>query len=110
MTTPRAASPGRLHIQPRERVIPMTSMAVLTPSYGPDVDLCWDLHDSVLAHAPEHVQHHIVVPKRDLAAFRRFQDGRTVLHTESEILPRSFLPLPWVNFSINARRPFPPVR
>jgi hypothetical protein len=88
----------------------MTRLAVLTPSYAPDFELCADLHRSVLAHSPESVQHHLVVPRRDLSLFAELSGPRTHIHCESDFLPRSFVPLPRVNFSVNVRRPFPPVR
>jgi hypothetical protein len=88
----------------------VTRLAVLTPSYGPDFELCADLHRSVLARTPESVHHHLVVPGRDLELFGRLAGPRTHLHRESVFLPRSFVPLPRANLSINARHPFPPVR
>jgi Family of unknown function (DUF6492) len=86
------------------------TLAVLTPSYAPDFELCVDLHRSVLAHSPESVHHHLVVPRADLDLFARLAGPRTHIHCESDFLPRSFVPLPRVNFSVNVRRPFPPVR
>ena len=88
----------------------MTRLAVLTPSYAPDFERCVDLHRSVLEHAPESVHHHLVVPRGDLALFGGLRDRRTHVHCEQDFLPRSFVPLPAVNFSVNLRRPFPPVR
>jgi hypothetical protein len=88
----------------------MTRLAVLTPSYAPDFELCFDLHRSVLAYAPEAVHHHIVVPRRDLGLFGQLRGPRTHVHCEAEFLPRSFLPLPGAKFSVNLRRPFPPLR
>ncbi|MCW2641650.1 MAG: hypothetical protein JWP76_3956 [Dactylosporangium sp.] len=88
----------------------MTALAVLTPSYAPDFELCADLHRSVLAYSPESVEHHLVVPRRDLGLFARLRGPRTHIHCETDFLPRSFVPLPRVNFSVNLRRPFPPVR
>jgi hypothetical protein len=88
----------------------VTRLAVLTPSYAPDFELCADLHRSVLANSPDAVVHHLVVPHRDRTLFGRLAGPRTVVHSESDFLPRGFVPLPGVNFSVNLRRPFPPVR
>ena len=55
---------------------PMTRLAVVTPSYAPDFDLCADLNRSVLAHAGDDVHHHIVVAARDLALFARLAGPR----------------------------------
>jgi hypothetical protein len=88
----------------------MTRMAVITPSYAPDFELCIDLHRSVLTCSPESVEHHIVVPRRDLELFGQLRGPRTYLHCESAFLPRSFVPLPVFNYSINIWRPLPPVR
>ena len=41
----------------------MTRMAVITPSFAPDFELCADLNRSVLAHSPDSVRHHIIVPR-----------------------------------------------
>jgi hypothetical protein len=88
----------------------MTTLAVITPSFGPDFELCAALHASVLAHSPESVRHHIIVPPRDVALFRRLEGPRAQIHPETHFLPRSFCPLPGLNFSVNLRRPFPPLR
>jgi Family of unknown function (DUF6492) len=88
----------------------MTTLAVITPSFGPDFELCAALHASVIAHSPESVQHHIIVPPRDVALFRRLAGPRAQIHEETEFLPRSFRPVPGMNFSLNLRRPFPPLR
>lgn len=88
----------------------MTRLAVVTPSFGPDFELCADLHRSVLAHSPDSVHHHIVVPRRDLETFAQLRDARTHIHDEGDFLPRSFVPVPGMKYSVNLRRPFPPLR
>jgi hypothetical protein len=88
----------------------MTTLAVITPSFGPDFELCAALHASVIAHSAESVRHHIIVPPRDVALFRRLAGPRAQIHAETEFLPGSFRPVPGVNFSLNLRRPFPPLR
>lgn len=88
----------------------MPRLAIITPSYAPDFELCADLHRSVLAYGAATVQQHIIVPRRDLPRFRALAGPRTHLHDVAEFLPRGFLPIPGVNGWVNARRPFPPLR
>ncbi|MGY1631529.1 DUF6492 family protein [Geodermatophilus sp. SYSU D01186] len=88
----------------------MTSMAVLTPSYAPDFELCRDLHRSVLRYAPAEVEHHILVSRDDLELFDQLSGPRTRLHVAENMLPSGFISLPRMNYTINLRRPFPPVR
>ena len=88
----------------------MPRLAIITPSYAPDFELCADLHRSVRAFCPPTVEHHIIVPKRDLGRFAALRDGRTQVHEVAEFLPRSFLAIPGVNGWVNARRPYPPLR
>ena len=85
------------------------SLAVLTPSYRPDVELFEDLHRSVLRWTPEQVVHHVVVPRSDLELFRAFEGPRCRLLTEEDTLPRRFVRTPTA-YSINLRRPLPPIR
>lgn len=88
----------------------MTRIAIITPSYAPDFELCADLHRSVQAVRDPAVEHHIVVPRRDLARFRTLGGDGVEVHDVAEFLPRSFVALPGVNGWVNARRPFPPLR
>jgi len=87
----------------------VTRMAILTPSFAPDFELCADLHRSVLEYSPNSV-HHIVVPRSDLKLFGRLAGPRTHIRCESNLLPRSFVPVPFSKFTVNLGRPFPPVR
>lgn len=88
----------------------MSRLAVVTPSYAPDFDLCADLNRSVLALAPKQVHHHIIVAKRDRELFQRLAGPRTHIHLAAGYLPRSFAPIPGLNFRVNLRRPYPPLR
>jgi hypothetical protein len=85
------------------------TLAVLTPSFGSDLELFRDLHRSVLEHAPPAVVHHVVVPGRDVAAFAQFGSPRCVVMDERELLPSHFLSTP-TRYTINLRRPYPPIR
>src|SRR5262245_18641724 len=88
----------------------MTRMAVITPSYRPDFELCVDLNRSVLEFAPEYVTHQILVPRSDFALFRRLAGPRTHVRCREELLPPSFVRMPFTEFSLNLRWPFLPVR
>lgn len=88
----------------------MTRMAIITPSFGPDFELCADLHRSVLRNAPDNVHHHIIVPRRDLELFAKLAGPRAQIQCEADFLPASFVPLPFSKFTLNLSRPFPPVR
>ena len=88
----------------------MTRLAVITPSFAPDFELCADLHRSVLDYSPDSVHHHIIVPRQDLKLFGRLAGSRTHIHCEADLLPRSFVSIPFSKFTVNLVRPFPPVR
>jgi hypothetical protein len=88
----------------------MTELAVITPSYAPDIELCRDLNASVLAHTPPSVVHHIITPHRDLRLFARLRGPRTEVWSVGQLLPRHVVAVPAANFWLNLRRPVPPVR
>lgn len=88
----------------------MARMAVITPSFAPDFELCVALNRSVLDYAPNTVQHHIIVPRSDLKLFGRLAGPRTHIRCEADFLPRTFIPVPFSNITVNLGRPFPPVR
>jgi hypothetical protein len=88
----------------------MPELAVLTPSYAPDLELCRDLNRSVLRFTPPEVVHHIVMPDRDRALFAPLAGERTRLWSAGDLLPGRMQPLPGLNMWLNLRRPFPPVR
>ena len=88
----------------------MTRLAVITKSYAPDFELCVALNRSVLDNSLDTVRHQIVVPRSDLNLFGRLAGPRTDIRCEADFLPRTFLPVPFSNITINLGRPFPPVR
>ncbi len=88
----------------------MVRMAVITKSYAPDFELCAALNRSVLDNSPDEVEHRIVVPRSDFSLFSQLKGARTQIRCESDLLPRRFVRLPFVNIIINLQRPFPPVR
>jgi hypothetical protein len=88
----------------------MTSMAIVTPSYAPDYELCRDLHASVLHWASGDVMHHIIVPRDDLELFAALRGPRCVVWPVDALLPAHIVRVPKANLWINLRRPWPPVR
>ncbi|NUR30274.1 MAG: hypothetical protein HOV83_31220, partial [Catenulispora sp.] len=85
-------------------------LAVVTPSFAGDFELSRDLNASVLAYAPPDVHHHLIVPRRDLELFGSLSGPRTHVLDETDFLPRSVRHLPGTKYSLNLRRPFPPLR
>jgi Family of unknown function (DUF6492) len=85
-----------------------SEIAIVTPSFARDYELCRALNESVLRFVPAPVKHYIFVDRCDLALFRRLQGPRTVIAAIEEILPPGFFKAPyskkwWV--SIPARYP-----
>jgi hypothetical protein len=85
-------------------------LAILTPSYGPDAELCADLNRSVMEMTDDGVEHHIVVPPSDRKYFSDLEGPRTFVHEVGEFLPRHLLKAPGANVWLNTLRPWPPVR
>ncbi len=88
----------------------MTRLAVVTPSYGPDLDLCADLNRSVLRHCPPDVVHEIVVPAADLRRFRPLAGERTRVRSVRQVLNPGIRHVPGSNVWVDLSHPFPPVR
>jgi hypothetical protein len=88
----------------------MAGLAVITPSYAPDIELCSDLNASVMRHTPASVVHYIFTPRRDVKMFARLRGPRTQVLAVDELLPRRMVAVPGANFWVNLRRPLPPVR
>ena len=88
----------------------MARMAVMTKSFAPDFELCVALNRSVLDNTPDAVHHYVIVPRSDPKLFGRLAGPRTHIHCEVDLLPRTFVPMPFSNIMVNLARPFPPVR
>jgi hypothetical protein len=72
----------------------MNATALLTPTYGRDLELCALLCESVDRHVSSFSKHYLMVPDADLALFSQFEsDHRTVLPA-SAFLPTWLRPLP----------------
>ena len=84
-----------------------TTMAVITPSYAPDFELCATLNRSVLEFLPRSVKHYIFVDRPDLRVFRALGGERTIVLSKQEILPRGVLQLPFGNRWLCGMNPVP---
>jgi hypothetical protein len=76
------------------------ALAIVTPSYGPDLDLCRELNESIQMFAPGST-HYILVDRRDMRAFAPLAGHRTVVLDRQEVLPRSFRRIPGTNRWVN---------
>jgi hypothetical protein len=85
-------------------------MEIITPSYRPDFELCRDLNRSVLEYTTDDVRHRIFVSRRDVALFSALESERTDIVCTADLLPRTLFEVPRLNYSVNLRRPFPPIR
>jgi hypothetical protein len=88
----------------------MTRLVVITKSFAPDFELCLALNRSVLDNSPDTVEHHIIVPRSDRKLFGRLVGPRTHVRCEADLLPRTFVRVPFLNVTVNLSQPFPPVR
>ena len=87
----------------------MDTIAFVTPSYAPDLELCRDLHASLLATVPASTVHHVVVPDGDTPQFRELEGPQCRIWPVSELVPRRFVTVPRWNGSVDCWRPWPPV-
>lgn len=70
------------------------NLHIITSSYGPDLERCRRLCQSVDQFVPRRIPHTLIVPERDMEAFAELgDDRRTVLSAES-VLPSGFRQLP----------------
>ena len=72
----------------------MNPVALLTPTYGRDLELCTLLCESVDRHVTSFSKHYLLVPDCDLALFSRFESQRREVLPASQFLPKWLRPLP----------------
>jgi Family of unknown function (DUF6492) len=83
-------------------------IAIVTPSFARDYELCCALNESVLRFVPAPVKHYLFVDRCDVALFRRLEGSRTVVTAIEDILPRGLFKVPFSKkwwLSISARYP-----
>lgn len=72
----------------------MNSVALLTPTYGRDLELCTLLCESVDRHVIAFSKHYLLVPDCDLPLFAHLASERRVVIPASAYLPGWLRPLP----------------
>ena len=69
-------------------------VALLTPTYGRDLELCALLCESVDRHVHSFSKHYLLVPDCDLPLFSHFESEHRMVLPASTFLPRWLRPLP----------------
>jgi Family of unknown function (DUF6492) len=69
-------------------------VALLTPTYGRDLELCALLCESVDRHVKSFSKHYLLVPDCGVPLFSRFESERRVVLPASRFLPKWLRPLP----------------
>jgi hypothetical protein len=72
----------------------MNPVALLTPTYGRDLELCTLLCESVDRHVGSFSKHYLLVPDCDLSLFSHFESERRRVLPASMFLPDWLRPLP----------------
>lgn len=72
----------------------MTSVALLTPTYARDLELCTLLCESVDRHVTSFGKHYLLVPDSDHDLFSRFVSDRRAVIPASAFLPAWLRPMP----------------
>ncbi|HYW62193.1 MAG TPA: DUF6492 family protein [Bradyrhizobium sp.] len=72
----------------------MNPVALLTPTYGRDLELCTLLCESVDRHVTSFSKHYLLVPDCDLPLFAHLASERREVIPASRFLPRWLRPLP----------------
>ena len=72
----------------------MNPVALLTPTYGRDLELCALLCESVDRYVSLFSKHYLLVPDSDLALFAHFESERRCVLPASQFLPDWLRPLP----------------
>jgi hypothetical protein len=72
----------------------MNPVALLTPTYGRDLELCTLLCESVDRHVSSFSKHYLLVPDCDLPLFAHFESAHRTVLPASMFLPNWLRPLP----------------
>lgn len=72
----------------------MTPVALLTPTYGRDLEICTLLCESVDRHVTSFSKHYLLVPDCDLSLFAPLASERRIIIPASSFLPDWLRPLP----------------
>ncbi|MEE4278703.1 MAG: DUF6492 family protein [Halieaceae bacterium] len=81
---------------------------LITVSYGPDLARCRRLCATIDRHVRDHRAHLVIIPRRDLAAFRDLEGPKRRVVTIESMMPGLYWQLPFSNWSVVAGlRPIP---
>jgi hypothetical protein len=72
----------------------MNPVALLTPTYGRDLELCTLLCESVDRHVTSFSKHYLLVPDCDVELFSHLESDRRTILAASQFLPKWLRPLP----------------
>ena len=72
----------------------MNPVALLTPTYGRDLELCTLLCESVDRHVTSYAMHYLLVPDCDMPLFAHLASDRRIILPASTFLPDWLRPLP----------------
>lgn len=90
----------RMKHEPAASIVPIRTsrdlnpVALLTPTYGRDLELCKLLCESVDRHVSSFAKHYLLVPDADLSLFAPLQSERREVIAASSFLPDWLRPLP----------------
>jgi hypothetical protein len=79
------------------------NLAIVTPSYSRDLERCRLTVDSVNRFVDEDIHHYLVIDRRDIPLFKRFEGPRTTIVTAEDLLPWWIVRIPrvrkvWMSF------------
>lgn len=70
------------------------SLSIVTCSYGPDAARCIRLCESIDRYVPASIEHVLIVPRRDVDAFRSLASNRRRLLFTEDVVPGTYRQLP----------------
>jgi Family of unknown function (DUF6492) len=71
-----------------------TAVGLVTPTYGPDLERCALLCESVDRYVTSFTRHYLIVPDEELPLFARFNSAHRQVLPLSQLLPSWLKPLP----------------
>src|SRR3982074_3046184 len=77
-----------------ERPREMNPVALLTPTYGRDLELCTLLCESIDRHVTSFSKHYLLVPDCDVELFSHLKSDRQPIRAAAQFLPKWLRPLP----------------
>lgn len=72
------------------------TLAIVTCSYALDEERCRRLCRSVDRFVPTNIEHHLIVPRKDIPLFTGLQSGRRRLSAVEDIVPGKFWQVPFL--------------